>query len=119
MAARKQLLKSITTNTNQFVDLKCKSFKDLWVSNVDTEEILIDIAIGQDNNAGQTSLTADGAFVHYKVTIPIGVTLHVPGMNFNQLIKSADVAGAVQGDDFTLLIRATDTNKLYNFFIEY
>ena len=51
------LLLHISSNTNQFVDLKCKSFRKLLVANSHSEDITINLVVGKDDNAGQTSVT--------------------------------------------------------------
>ena len=113
------LLLNITTNTNQLVDLKCIKFKKLLVSNVDTEAIEVDLVIGQSSNAGQSSLTGTGTNILRAIKIPTGVTLCIDGLDFTGLVDSTTVTGALEGDDYTLLVRATDTNKLYSVFIDY
>jgi len=125
MATSKQLLLKVSTNTNQFVNLNCKKFTNLYISNSDSEDITINVAIGKDDNAGQTSIT-NGAYFLEGVTIPMGVTMHVPGINFSQL-RGADavsggqaaLTGALREDDYTLLISAGATNKIYTIFLEY
>ena len=102
------LLLHISSNTNQFVDLKCKSFRKLLVANSDSE----------DDNAGQTSVT-NGAYVYQGVKIPQGVTLHIDGFDFGGLATTSEVTNALREDDYTLLISAGDTNKVYTLFIEY
>ena len=125
--AQRSLLKNITTNTNQLVDLNCKRFKSIKITNIDAEEISINLAIAKDDNVGSTSFASTaGAYILKGVAIPVGVTLHVDGFDFTNLI-GADavvggqkaVAGALKEDDYTLMISATDTNKIYSFFIEY
>ena len=131
MAAPRQLLLSVTTNTDQFVNLHCKSFKELFVTNADTEDIEIDVAIGKSNSAGTTSLT-EGAKILQAVKIPTGVTMCLTGFDFDQLLGASAVtatanssytqpaiSGALSGDDYTLLIRATATNKLFNLLIQH
>ena len=108
----------INSNTNQFVDLKCKSFRKLLVCNGDTEDVSIHLAIGKDDNAGQTSIT-NGAFIYRGVKIPQGVTLCIDGFDFGGLATTSEVTNALREDDYTLLIAASDTNKLYSLFIEY
>jgi hypothetical protein len=108
----------INSNTNQFVDLKCKSFRKLLVCNGDTEDITIHLVVGKDDNAGQTSIT-NGAFIYRHVKIPQGVTLHIDGFDFGGLATTSEVANALREDDYTLLIAAGDTNKIYSLFIEY
>jgi len=123
--ANRSLLKNISANTNYFVDLNCKRFKTLRVTNVDSETVSISLAIGKDDNAGGSSLT-NGAYVHKSLSIPQGVTLYIEGFDFTNLI-AADaveggqkaVAGALKEDDYTLLIQADATDKLYSFLIEY
>jgi hypothetical protein len=125
MATSKQLLLKVDTNTNQFVNLNCKKFTNLYISNSDSEDITIHLVVGKDDNAGQTSIT-NGAYILRGVTIPMGVTMHFPGINFSQL-RGADaisggqaaLTGALREDDYTLLVAAGDTNKLYTIFLEY
>ena len=45
------LLLHISSNTNQFVDLKCKSFRKLLVANSDSEDITINLVVGKDDTA--------------------------------------------------------------------
>ena len=125
--AQRSLLKNITTNTNQFVDLNCKRFKSIKITNGDSEEISINLLIGDADSVGDTSIVSTkGAYILKGVAIPIGVTLHVDGFDFTNLI-GADaveggqkaVSGALKEDDYTLMISATATNKIYSFFIEY
>ncbi len=125
--AQRSLLKNITTDTNQFVDLNCKRFKSIKITNGDNEEVSINLAIAKDDKVGSTSFTStEGAYILKAVAIPVGVTLHVDGFDFTNLI-GADavvggqkaVAGALKEDDYTLMISATATNKIYSFFIEY
>ena len=40
------LLLHISSNTNQFVDLKCKSFRKLLVANSDSEDKTIKLVVG-------------------------------------------------------------------------
>jgi hypothetical protein len=125
--ANRSLLKNITTNTNQFVDLNCKRFKSIKITNIDTEEISINLAIAKDDKVGSTSFAnTEGGYILKGTSIPTGVTIHIDGFDFTNLI-GADaveggqkaVTGALKEDDYTLMISATDTNKLYSFFIEY
>ena len=125
--AQRSLLKNISTDTNQFVDLNCKRFKFIKITNGDNEEVSIDLAIAKDDKVGSTSLSVgEGAYILKGVAIPVGVTLHVDGFDFTNLI-GADavvggqkaVAGALKEDDYTLMISATATSKTYSFFIEY
>ena len=122
---QRSLLKKISSNTNQFVDLKCKKFNNLYVTNSDSEAITINVVFGKDDNAGETSIT-NGGFVIEGVTIPVGVTMSIPGMDFSNLLGSAAVvggqpaiSGALKEDDYTLLISAGATNKVFTVFIEY
>ena len=112
------LLLEITSNTNQLVDLKCIVFKKLLIANMDTEAINIDLAIGKSNSAGTTNVT-EGTGILKAIKIPTGVTLCIDGLDFTGLVDSTAVTGALEGDDYTLLVRATDTNKLYSIFIDY
>jgi len=112
------LLLDINSNTNQFVDLQCIVFKKLLVVNADSEAINIDLAIGKSNSAGATSLT-EGTNVLQAIKIPTGVTLCIDGLDFTSLVGTTVNANALQGEDYTFLIRATATDKLYNIFIEY
>jgi len=129
----KQLLLYISSNTNQFVDLKCLSFKNLYVTNSDSETIAINLVVGKDDNAGQTSVT-NGAYVLQGVSIPQGVTMCIPAMNFRSLRKAAGIAastnptvigsspaitGALAEDDYTVLISANATNKVFTVYVEY
>ena len=116
--AQRSLLLYISSNTNQYVDLKCKKFKNLYITNSDSETITINLVIGKDDNAGETSIT-NGGYVLQGVSIPQGVTMHVPGMNFSQLVNSTDISGALSEDDYTLLIAAGATNKVFTMFLEY
>ena len=92
---QRSLLKKISSNTNQFVDLKCKKFNNLYVTNSDSEAITINVVFGKDDNAGETSIT-NGGFVIEGVTIPVGVTMSIPGMDFSNLLGSAAVVGGHQ-----------------------
>tara|TARA_R100000995_G_C3461738_1_gene113532 strand:- start:531 stop:878 length:348 start_codon:yes stop_codon:yes gene_type:complete len=112
------LLLNISSNTNQFVDLKCLSFKKLLISNSDSEAININLAIGKDDNAGQTSIT-NGGYVYQGIKIPQGVTLCIDGLDFSDLVSSSVVSNALREDDYTLLISANATDKVYTLFIEY
>lgn len=112
------LLLHISSNTNQFVDLKCISFKKLLVTNSDSEAITINLVVGKDDNAGQTSVT-NGAYILQGIKIPQGVTLSMEGIDFSDLVTSTVVSNALREDDYTLLISAGDTNKVYTLFIEY
>ena len=112
------LLLHISSNTNQFVDLKCKSFRKLLVANSDSEDITINLVVGKDDNAGQTSVT-NGAYVYQGVKIPQGVTLHIDGFDFGGLATTSEVTNDLIEDDYTLLISAGDTKKVYTLFIEY
>ena len=125
--ANRSLLKNITTNTNQLVDLNCKRFKSIRITNSDSEEIFINLAIAKDDKARSTSFTnTDGGYILKGTSIPTGVTIHIDGFDFTNLI-GADaieggqkaVSGALKEDDYTLLIQATATDKLYTIFIEY
>ena len=40
-------------------------------------------------------------------------------LDFTALVDTTVNANALQGEDYTFLIRATATDKLYNIFIEY
>jgi len=112
------LLLHISSNTNQFVDLKCISFKKLLVTNSDSEAITINLVVGKDDNAGQTSVT-NGGFILQGIKIPQGVTLSMEGIDFSDLVTSTAVSNALREDDYTLLISAGDANKVYTLFIEY
>ena len=112
------LLLHISSNTNQFVDIKCKSFRKLLVANSDSEDITINLVVGKDDNAGQTSVT-NGAYVYQGIKIPQGVTLCIDGLDFSDLVSSSVVSNALREDDYTLLISANATDKVYTLFIEY
>jgi len=123
--AQQSLLLYISSNTNQFVDLKCQKFKNLYVTNSDSETITINLVIGKDDNAGETSLT-NGGYILQGVSIPQGVTMNFSGVDFSGLLGSAAVvggqpaiSGALKEDDYTLLISAGATNKVFTVFIEY
>jgi hypothetical protein len=123
--AQRSLLLKISSNTNQYVDLKCKKFKNLYITNSDSETITINLVIGKDDNAGETSIT-NGGYILQGISIPQGVTMNVSGVDFSGLLGSAAVTGgqpaitgALQEDDYTLLIAAGDTNKVFTIFIEY
>ena len=123
--AQRSLLLYISSNTNQYVDLKCKKFKNLYITNSDSETITINLVIGKDDNAGETSVT-NGGYILQGVSIPQGVTMNISGVDFSGLLGSAAVTGgqpaitgALQEDDYTLLIAAGNTNKVFTIFIEY
>ena len=112
------LLLKISSNTNQFVDLKCKAFKKLIVTNSDSEAITINLVVGKDDNAGETSIT-NGAFILEGVTIPVGVSMSLEDMNFSQLVTRSTIAGALSETDYTVLIAAGATNKVFTIYLEY
>ena len=123
--AQRSLLLKISSSTNQYVDLKCRKFKNLYITNSDSETIAINLVIGKDDNAGETSIT-NGGYILEGVSIPQGVTMHVPGIDASSLHPAAGVtgglgaiSGALSEDDYTLLIAATATNKVFTIFLEY
>ena len=105
------------SNTNQWVSLKTKYFKTLHITNIDTEEVQVNVAVAKDDNVGGTSNITTGFYLLYKAPIPVGVSLQLHDFNFMNITDK--LSSGLNDDDQTDLINCTAANKDIDVFIDY